>query len=205
MTTDLRCTACGSLVRPGAGWCSLCHEDLRSEEEQAAARAQARPWEAEVAEAEAAEAEAAGDEAAGIESARTETAGTETADETVTVAAGSGRHRRHAAAAAAGTGTATATAPRPDIAPADASAEATASQPATLASASLASLASLADAGIDVDGMLELLAANEPHPLGPLHEKLADKTTRIVAVLVAVSVLTGLSLLIMFLLGSRMH
>ena len=37
MTTDLRCPACGSLVRPGAGWCSLCHEDLRSEEEKAAA------------------------------------------------------------------------------------------------------------------------------------------------------------------------
>jgi hypothetical protein len=29
VTTEPRCPACGSLVRPGADWCSLCHADLR--------------------------------------------------------------------------------------------------------------------------------------------------------------------------------
>ncbi len=36
--TGSRCPSCGSLRRPNADWCSLCHADLRSEEEKAAAR-----------------------------------------------------------------------------------------------------------------------------------------------------------------------
>ncbi len=38
MTTGfLRCPHCSSAIRPGAAWCSLCHADLRSDEERAAA------------------------------------------------------------------------------------------------------------------------------------------------------------------------
>ena len=38
MTTGfLRCPHCASAVRPGASWCSLCHSDLRSDAERAAA------------------------------------------------------------------------------------------------------------------------------------------------------------------------
>jgi hypothetical protein len=43
VTTDRRCPECGSLARPDAGWCSLCHADLRSEEEKAAARPEREP------------------------------------------------------------------------------------------------------------------------------------------------------------------
>jgi len=36
VTTEPRCPTCGSLVRPGADWCSLCHADLRPVAEAAA-------------------------------------------------------------------------------------------------------------------------------------------------------------------------
>jgi len=36
-TGFLRCPHCASAVRPGAQWCSLCHSDLRSDAERAAA------------------------------------------------------------------------------------------------------------------------------------------------------------------------
>jgi hypothetical protein len=65
--------------------------------------------------------------------------------------------------------------------------------------------AALAEAGIDVDTMLELLAANEPRPLEPLRHRFADKGTRTVMITGAVCVLTVVSLVAMWLLGALLH
>ena len=63
----------------------------------------------------------------------------------------------------------------------------------------------LAKAGIDIRGMLEVLAANEPPPLGPLSDRLATKGQRAIAVLVAAVALTAAALLVMFVLGLFVH
>ena len=172
MTTDLRCPSCGSLVVPGAAWCSLCHEDLRTEEERAAARAQAQPWEA---------VDPQGAEAVPVPS------GAATPPDAATPARpGGGRHRRPA--------------------PADPTAAATRTVPVEAAAGPGPAVdAALAEAGIDVAGMLELLAANEGRPLSPLQDRLSDKGTRVLAVVTAVTVLTVVGIAVMTVLGSLLR
>ena len=184
-TTSLRCPECSSLVRAGSPWCSLCHADVRSDEEKEAARAEAALLEAAVdspaREPAPTTVEAAG---AGAEAPR-------------------GRHARPStlplkvdSPAAAGT-TALATAPDSSSAPA---AE---SDGAAMSNETEDKIAELKQAGVDVDGMLQMLASTSgTDPLNGLAERLSLKGSRAVAVLVAAATLTAIGLGLMFLLGT---
>lgn len=188
-TTPLRCPECSSLVSAGSPWCSLCHADVRSDEEKAAALAETALLEAAV-ESPLREPVPAGVEAAG--------AGAQ---------APRGRHARpstlplnaHSAtnsAAAAGS-TALATAPGSSSAPvaeSDGPASSTETED---------KIAELKQAGVDVDGMLQLLASTSgTDPLNGLVERLSSKGSRAVAVLVAAAALTAIGIGLMFLLGT---
>lgn len=189
-TTPLRCPECSSLVRAGSPWCSLCHADVRSDEEKAAALAETALLEAAV-ESPVREPVPAGIEAAG--------AGAE---------APRGRHARpstlplsahtatNSSAAAAGS-TALATAPGSSSAPV---AE---TDGAVTSTETEDKIAELKQAGVDVDGMLQLLASTSgTDPLNGLVERLSSKGSRAVAVLVAAAALTAIGLGLMFLLGT---
>lgn len=202
--TDTRCPDCGSLVRPGMSWCTLCHADLRSEEEKEAARLESSLLL--------------------VPSGATVTAGDDgIADDFATPTARSlagsvpgagnalpsrGRHARPSATPAMelppaliGTPGTPETATAPEGASAQLSAEAVA---AAAAAESEAKLAELRQAGIDVDGMLQMLAADKgSDPLtGFVTERLGSKGSRAVAILIASVALTSIGILVMFVLGS---
>lgn len=145
-----RCPQCRALVPAGSAWCMLCHADLRSDEERAAARA-------------AAEAVAVATAASAATSAEP--------------SSGRGRHRRSAS---------------PQLAATEAVAEAVPEAPPRVTS--------LDD--VDVDAMLEQLAAEQPDRLGSVSGQLSDRTTKIVLVLGGAGVMTLLSLLGLAVLGS---
>ena len=181
-TTPLRCPECTSLVRAGSPWCSLCHADVRSDEDKAAALAETALLEAAV------EPPVREPVPAGAEAPR-------------------GRHARpsnlplsaHSAtnsATAAGS-TALATAPGSSSAPV---AE---SDGAVTSTETEDKIAELKQAGVDVDGMLQLLASTSgTDPLNGLVERLSSKGSRAVAVLVAAAALTAIGIGMMFLLGT---
>ena len=200
MPTDARCPDCGSLVRDQMAWCTLCHADLRSPEEKEAARL------------ESALVLAAGGAArAGAVPVPADTG----QDLSAAPASGSPSPRgRHARPSSTVTLPAVlALAPTAAARTADASGPAT--DPATVAAASAAAsaaaaaeseakLAELREAGIDVDGMLQMLAADKAHdPLtGFVNDRLGSKGSRAIVILVASAVLTSLGILVMFVLGS---
>ena len=201
MTTDLRCPGCGSLVRPEAGWCSLCHEDLRSEEDKAAALRveewatvpaapdQGTDWDAELS-ALAADPDEGPAVLRGDPGVRGDPGSHEPSAEVPVPVRG--RHAKPAQSAPV---------------PLDHSATPTADAPGTAGAGTDLSEVDLvlAKAGIDVRGMLELLAANEPPPLGPLSGRLVTKSQRTIAILVAALALTAAGLLVMFVLGLFVH
>jgi len=192
MPTDARCPDCGSLVRDQMAWCTLCHADLRSPEEKEAARL------------ESALVLAAGGAArAGAVPVPADT-GQDLPD---TPASGSPSPRgRHARPPSTVTLPAALTlAPTAAARTAAATVAAASSAAAAAAAAeSEAKLAELREAGIDVDGMLQMLAADKAHdPLtGFVNDRLGSKGSRAIVILVASAVLTSLGILVMFVLGS---
>jgi hypothetical protein len=199
VTTDLRCPECGSLVRPGAGWCTLCHADLRSEEEKAAAKAMAGSpsWEDDTTvgsdrTADGRTADAAGGEATDWAAELAALNEPALAGPVPAPAPSRGRHARPASE-------------RPVINPqAHRPALASRQQPDPEPELSAAD-AALAEAGVDVAPMLELLAGNEARPLVPMADRLTDKGSRAVAVLVGTAVLISVGVLVMFMVGSFLH
>lgn len=182
-TTELRCAECGSLVRAGDQWCSLCHADLRSDEEKEAARLEAEQL-----------------ASAGITlptdalvDASTNTVGA--------AAAPRGRHARPSVEVGVA-------AHRPTLTAAPAT---SADLPGLTASVSTIAtaaeteekLAELKEAGVDVDGMLQMLASSSVGgPLDGLIDRVSSKGSRAIVVIVASTVLTALGIGLMFLLGS---
>jgi hypothetical protein len=178
--TDTRCPDCGSLVRAGMSWCTLCHADLRSEEEKEAARLEPSlllvPGGA--------------DDLALTQSALTQSALAQSAlAQSVPTR---GRHARPSPTPAAELPLALVAAPG------------TAADPDGPAAESEAKLAELREAGIDVEGMLQMLAADKgSDPLtGFVKERLGSKGSRAIAILLASAALTSLGILLMFVLGS---
>ena len=188
-TTPLRCPECSSLVRAGSPWCSLCHADVRSDEEKAAALAETALLEAAV-ESPLHEPVPAGVEAAGAGAQAPR--GRHARPSTLPLSA----HSATSSAAAAGS-TALATAPGSSSAPvaeSDGPASSTETED---------KIAELKQAGVDVDGMLQLLASTSgTDPLNGLVERLSSKGSRAVAVLVAAAALTAIGIGLMFLLGT---
>ena len=188
-TTPLRCPECSSLVRTGSPWCSLCHADVRSDEEKAAALAETALLEAAV-ESPLHEPVPAGVEAAGAGAQAPR--GRHARPSTLPLSA----HSATSSAAAAGS-TALATAPGSSSAPvaeSDGPASSTETED---------KIAELKQAGVDVDGMLQLLASTSgTDPLNGLVERLSSKGSRAVAVLVAAAALTAIGIGLMFLLGT---
>jgi hypothetical protein len=174
-------------------WCTLCHADLRSEEEKQAAM----PEQALLLVPAAAAAEEQGVPQA--------------AQATDHPVVSRGRHARAAAPVADGSvPAALATAPsRPgatlDPAGVAALPDLSSDQVAAALNAETeAKLAELREAGIDVDGMLQVLAADKDRdPLtGFVQQRLGSKGSRAIAILVASATLTALGILVMFALGS---
>jgi hypothetical protein len=186
-TSDLRCPECGSLVRGGISWCTLCHADLRSDEEKEAARLEA-------------------DKNSGVASSSAAAALVldEALDPVGAMAAPArGRHARPGAVAEP---VALAVAGRLAAAPAAAKPAAveptTETSPAT-SGETIEKLAELKDAGIDVDEMLHMLATSSSGGfVDGLIARLSTKGSRAVAVVVGMACLTSLGLLLMFTLGS---
>jgi hypothetical protein len=198
VTTGTRCPACGSMARPDASWCSLCHADLRSEEEKAAARPP-EPWVDETVEApEWVHAPTSdvvdGPDATSTVSTTDATDGTDATDEAALAAERRGRHARPSDG--------TALAITPDVTMAGA----VATMPGAPApSGPTAADVALIKAGVDVDAMMSLLAADQSKPLPALSGRLANKGNRALAAVVAVVTLTALGVLAMTLLGLFVH
>ncbi len=180
MTTERRCPGCSSLVRPDAAWCSLCHADLRSAEEKAAALPESEPVEALPA----------------LDPVRSPDP-TGWADE-LAAAAAPGPRGRHARPGAPADPPVVVQAPGPFGARGVMATGATAS---TVTDAD----AALAKAGVDVQSMLSLLAAGEPDPLAPITGRLSSKGSRAVAATLATVALIVVGILTMFVLGSFVH
>jgi len=182
------------MVRPDASWCSLCHADLRSDEEKAAARSSVPAW-----------GEEAGPDPASwapteLLTARTAAATPTEAEVETEVEERRGRHARHAAPV----GTAPAgTAP---VATAPVGAE-----PGGIGLPAAGSVggsdpdAVLAKVGVDVDAMMSLLASDQSKALTPLSSRLSSKGNRAIAVLVAAGALTAGGILLMTVLGLFVH
>jgi len=194
MPTDARCPDCGSLVRDQMAWCTLCHADLRSPEDKEAARL------------ESALVLAAGSGARDGAPPGLADPGFDLLDVAGTsVAPSRGRHARPSTAADLPAVLALAPA-APTAATTDLSAPAADAAAATAAAAaeSEAKLAELREAGIDVDGMLAMLAADKAHdPLTEfVNDRLGSKGSRAIVILVASAALTSVGILVMFVLGS---
>ena len=193
-TTPLRCPDCSSLVRAGSPWCSLCHADVRSDEEKEAARAETALLESAV-DPTVLVALATGVEATATaaEAPRGRHARPSTLPLTALPLAADGPSRAGA--------TALATAPGRR---ADTVADPTADDggPAT-STETEDKIAELKQAGVDVDGMLQMLASTSgTDPLNGLVERLSSKGSRAVAVLVAAAALTVIGIALMFVLGT---
>lgn len=186
-TSDLRCPECGSLVRGGISWCTLCHADLRSDEEKEAARLEA-------------------DRLAGVAlpSALVLDDATDARDKVGAMTAPPrGRHARPgtvtdpvaavvASRLAAKPSTAKPAALEPTAEPGPATSDET-----------IEKLAELKDAGIDVDEMLHMLATSSSGGfVDRMIDRLSTKGSRAIAVVVGIAFLTSLGLLLMFTLGS---
>jgi hypothetical protein len=187
-TTQARCPDCSSLVRPGMAWCTLCHADLRSDEEKAAAAAEASLVLAHSGGAESAEQADAAD-------------GTDAPQVTQAPVASRGRHARPAPEAEAMPAV---LAKLPAKLPADRiELDADAAAVATAAETD-AKLAELQAAGIDVDSMLAMLAIDKPRdPVTTfVEQRLSTKGSRAIAIIVASTTLTALCILVMFALGT---
>jgi hypothetical protein len=186
-TTQTRCPECSSLVRPGMAWCTLCHADLRSEEEREAARAEA--------DLVLAHSGASADEE---DSALV----TDTAPQAAPVAS-RGRHARPGPAVVAPPAALpAATAGRTDVElDPDAAAAATA---AATAAETDAKLAELQAAGIDVESMIAMLAIDRrSDPVSTfVEQRLSTKGSRAIAIIVASVTLTSLGILSMYVLGT---
>jgi len=204
VTTGTRCPACGSMVRPGSSWCSLCHADLRSEEEKAAARPP-EPWLDDTVEAPlwapAPRSAVVDDGAPGPTYATapepagwaTETV-TATTTETESATERRGRHARPAEAA-----------------PTSASSGSTIDHAAGPASAGSTAVAGpsadavLTEAGVDVQAMMSLLAADQTTPLPSLSGRLAYKGNRAIAAVLAAVGLIVVGVVVMTVLGLLVH
>jgi hypothetical protein len=187
VTTGTRCPACGSMVRPDASWCSLCHADLRSEEEKAAARPP-EPWLD-----ESVEAPVWAPAPQQVEPVSDPVAAAVTAGTTATEAERRGRHARPAEAV-----------PR---AAAAVSTDEHVAPPETAAASAVASNAdaALAKAGVDVEAMMSLLAADRSMPLPSLSGRLASKGNRAIAAVIAAVGLIAVGIVVMTLLGLLVH
>jgi hypothetical protein len=179
-TTELRCPECGSLVRAGVSWCSLCHADLRSDEEKEAARLEAEK----------------------LAGAGISVPGALVVDSPAEqVRAGAPTRGRHARPSTSPTATLEHPAPRTAPAAAAESGELTATAPVPEAETEQ-KLAELQQAGIDVDGMLEMLASStSADPLHGLVDRISSKGSRAIAVIIASTALTAIGLGLMFVLG----
>lgn len=187
MTTERRCPECSSLVRPDAEWCSLCHADLRTEEQRAAARP-APEWVEPAVDPDPSPSPAA--------------AAPDRTAELAAVAAPRGRHARPAGSTDGAQPADPADGAQPVPGPVPA-------RPAVgLGSTSAMSAdadAALAKAGVDVQSMLSLLAAGEPDALSPITGRLSSKGSRAVAAAVATVALIAVAILTMFVIGSFIH
>jgi len=202
-TADPRCPDCGSLVRTGMSWCTLCHADLRSQEEKDAARLESSL----LLVAGGAQDTQDGAEVQELVSAHlgaTSAAAGPTATAAAPTGPPRGRHARASAPLATGVPLTSGEAGPAQAPTADLSFDAIA---AATAAESEAKLAELREAGIDVDGMLAMLAADRGHdPLaGFVSERLGSKGSRAIVILVASAALTSIGVLVMFALGSIIH
>ena len=204
--TDPRCPDCGSLVRAGMGWCTLCHADLRTEQEKEAARVESSL--ALVASGAGLPAPPVGENASSAQSATDAStlsvAATPGVDSSAMAGPGRGRHAR---ATATSGDQMPADGPGPgelELAGVELSAE---DRAAATAAESEAKLAELRASGIDVDGMLAMLAADRGNDAltGFVKDRLDSKGSRAIAILVASAALTSLGILVMFALGSIVH
>ncbi len=187
MTTERRCPGCSSLVRPDAEWCSLCHADLRTEEQKAAARP-APEWVEPVVDP----------------GPSPEVAAPDWTDELAAAAAPRGRHARPAGAAQSSEPADTAARPVAGPVPArPAVGHGAGTSPVSAVSADAD--AALAKAGVDVQSMLSLLAAGEPDALSPITGRLSSKGSRAAAAAVATVALIAVAILAMFVIGSFIH
>ncbi len=207
MTTGTRCPDCGSMVRPDSSWCSLCHADLRSEEERAAARPPVPSWAEElVPETPVWASTAAPPVAPEVAPATAPTA--EPARDVADGSAHRGRHARPAAETGAVStlpSTLASTLPstvQSTVEPSEQSPVEPARVPVAIGSDADSALAK---AGVDVEAMMSLLAADQSKPLTPLSSRLSSKGNRAIAVLVAVAVLTAGGILLMSVLGLFLH
>jgi hypothetical protein len=196
------------MVRPDASWCSLCHADLRSEEEKAAARPP-EPWLDEPA-AEVPTWVQAADPApdhvpvaatTGITSAEMTSADTASAAMTSADMAAAERRGRHARPSAGPSGEPQTVVPVGAASPV-AAAE---SSPVATDVSGPSPDAVLTKAGIDVEAMMSLLAADQTKPLPSLSGRLASKGNRAIAAVVAVVALTAVGIVVMTLLGLFVH
>ena len=137
-TTELRCPECGSLVRAGVSWCSLCHADVRSDEEKEAARLEAEQL-----------------ASAGIPRRQADARSTRRPTRSSSLRRPAGAPRRLPSAVPPSTPTRSVAALTPDEAGPD-SAETSAETEEKLAE--------LRQAGVDVDGMLQMLAVEQRRP-----------------------------------------
>ena len=195
MTTGTRCPACGCMVRPDAGWCSLCHADLRSEEEKAAARPP-EPWSDETVEAPAwahVPSSALADDPSTASTADAAAAAALAADRR-------GRHARPSEQAPEPSGHDVRTAP--DVTSA---LGVTTTHDVARSAVVTSADAALIKAGVDVDAMMSLLAADQAKPLPALSGRLANKGNRAIAAVLAVVTLTAVGVVVMTVLGMFLH
>ena len=205
-TTDLRCPECSSLVRAGMSWCSLCHADVRSEEEKEAARAEAALL------VGSGVTLSDGTVSDGTLSDGTLSDGT-LSDGTLSDVAvhdvtselaivdhespvpTRGRHARPSAVSHEPV-------PIRPVEPVATGESAGVAGPATSAETQH-KLEELKAAGIDVDEMLHMLASDDDSgPLKGLVDRISSKGSRAIAVMIGATVLTVIGFGLMFVLGS---
>jgi hypothetical protein len=199
-----RCPQCAALVRPDQAWCSLCHANLRPVSVGVTDEAEEADEAAGGADSGRAVDVATGGDVPGFEDAVA-------AQSAVTGPAG-GRHGRHSRAHAVDAGRAL---PSLDH-DSDGRAEAAAGLAGTTTTNAGLSDATgdfghatvdteLALAGVDVDGMLAMLASEDDAKLRGLVGKLESKSTRVLVVVLATVAVTGVVVGLMFLFGSLLH
>jgi hypothetical protein len=195
-TTDLRCPECSSLVRAGMSWCSLCHADVRSEEEKEAARAEA----ALLVGSGVTVSDVTLSDVTLSDVTLSDVAVHDVTSELAIVdhespAPTRGRHARPSAVSHEPV-------PIRPVEPVATGESAGVAGPATSAETQH-KLEELKAAGIDVDEMLHMLASDDDSgPLKGLVDRISSKGSRAIAVMIGATVLTVIGFGLMFVLGS---